>query len=211
MSTYPNAPRLTRGAIVGIDQFNPLASIIVFQYNPETLRRVLTPRYAAAEAERLDLPRMQGPPRESITMSVEIDATDQLEQGEPLAGQLGIHPVLASLEMLLYPKSAYVIANEVLSRVGAIEVIPPTPLLTLVVWGAKRVVPVKLTTFSIEEQQYDPSLNPIRAKVELGMDLLTYHDLGLTSVGGSMFMAHQVVKETMGVIGSINGSLSALS
>src|SRR5688500_33143 len=101
MSSFPNSPKVTRGAIVGIDKLNPLASIIVFQYNPDTMKRTLTPRYAATDPQRLDLPRLQGPPKESITMSVEIDATDQLEQAGFPATVFGVHPALASLEMLL--------------------------------------------------------------------------------------------------------------
>ena len=41
MTTFPGAPRLMKGAIVGIDPFNPLASVIIFAYNPHTLTRTL--------------------------------------------------------------------------------------------------------------------------------------------------------------------------
>ena len=94
--------------------------------------------------------------------------------------------------------------NEVLAAVGIIEVIPPEAPLTLFVWGVKRVLPVRLTEFSITEEAYDPGLNPIRAKVGLGMRVLNYHDLGLLSVGGGLFMAHQVMKEVMATIGGVN-------
>jgi hypothetical protein len=39
MTTFPGSPRLIKGTIDGIDPFNPLASVIVFQYNPDTLGR----------------------------------------------------------------------------------------------------------------------------------------------------------------------------
>ena len=29
-----NSPRLLKGAAIGVDPFNPLASVVVFQYNP---------------------------------------------------------------------------------------------------------------------------------------------------------------------------------
>ena len=79
--------------------------------------------------------------------------------------------------MLVYPKSALVIANTVLMAVGTIEVIPPVAPLTIFVWGPKRAVPVKLTEFTITEEAHDAALNPIRAKVSLGLRVLTYNDL----------------------------------
>ena len=207
MTTFPGSPKLIKGALIGLDPFNPLASVIIFQYNPDTLTRSLTAQTTGG-AETGEAVRFTGPPRETISLAVEIDATDQLEQGNGLATSTGIYPTLSSLEMLLYPKSALVIANEVLAAVGVIEVIAPEAPLTLFIWGLKRVVPVRLTQFSITEEAYDPDRNPIRAKVQLGMRVLTYQDLGLLSVGGALFMAHQVAKEVMATIGGV-GNLAA--
>ena len=211
MSSFPGSPRLQKGAIVGLDPTNPLASVIVFQYNPDTLTRSLTAQTTEGEANRGEALRLKGPPQETMSLDVEIDATDQLEQGDSTAASMGIYPTLAALEMLLYPKSALVIANEALAAVGIIEIIPPEAPLTLFVWGLKRVVPVRLTNFSITEEAFDPGLNPIRAKVSLGMRVLSYYDLGLYSAGGALFMAHQVAKEVMATIGSANnlGAISA--
>lgn len=212
MTTFPGSPKLLKGAIVGIDPFNPLASIIIFQYNPDTLTRRLTAQTTGSDnADRGEVLRLKGPPQETINLEVEIDAADQLEQSQPTALTMGILPTLASLEMLLYPKSSVAIANEVLASVGIIEVIPPEAPLTLFVWGTQRVLPVRLTEFSITEEAFDPILNPIRAQVNLGMRVLNYQDLGLTSVGGSIFMAHQIAKEVMAQIGSasdISGTAS---
>jgi hypothetical protein len=85
-----------------------------------------------------------------------------------------------------------------------VEVIPPEAPLTLLVWGPKRVVPVRLTDFSITEQAFDPALNPILAEVDLSLRVLNYNDLGFLSAGGALFMAHQVVKEVMATIGGAN-------
>jgi hypothetical protein len=204
MTTFPGSPSVQKGAIVGLDPFNPLASVIIFQYNPESLTRTLTAQTAGGNPAQGEALRLKGPPRETITLSVEIDAADQLEKVEALATTVGLHPTLASLEMLLYPKSALVIANEVLARIGVIEVIPPEAPLTLLIWGLQRVVPVRLTTFTITEEAFDTQLNPIRAKVSLGFGVLTYQDLGLLSAGGAIFMAHQVMKEVMATIGGIS-------
>jgi hypothetical protein len=211
VTSFPGSPRVLKGAIVGIDPFNPLASIIVFQYNPETVSRTLRAQAAGTEAAAGEALRLKGPPEETISFDVEIDAADQLEQADPIATTLGVAPTLASLEMLLYPKSALVIANEALAAAGIIEVIPPEAPLTLLIWSAKRVLPIRLSDFTITEEAFDPGLNPIRAKVVLSLRVLTYHDLGLVSVGGALFMAHQVVKEVMATISGVGAAAGGVS
>src|SRR5262249_40701603 len=160
MSAFPGSPRLLKGAIVGVDPLNPSPSVVVFQYNPDTMTRRLEPRAVSAEGDRGEAFRLTGAPKETITLSVEIDATDQLELAQPPAITVGIYPTLAALEMLVYPKSASVIANDVLSAIGTIEVIPETGPMTLFVWGPQRVLPVRITSFSITEEAHDPMLNP---------------------------------------------------
>jgi hypothetical protein len=207
MTTFSGSPRLLKGAIIGLDPLEPVASVIVFQYNPDSLTRTITASAAGGEGEGEAL-RLKGPPEEAIRLSVEIDATDQLEHGLPPAIVTGLHPTLASLEMLLYPSSALTIANEALLRAGVIEVIPPQAPLTLFVWGPQRVLPVRLTSLGITEEAFDTVLNPTRARVELELRVLTYQDLGLASAGGSLFMAHQVAKEVMAAVGSVSGAAS---
>jgi len=210
MTASPRSPRLLKGAIVGMDPLNPLASVIVFQYNPETLTRSLKASDAGSgDKARSEALCLKGPPEETVTLDVEIDATDQLEQGEKTALSMGIHPQLSALEMLLYPKSARVVANTVLMALGTTEIIPPEAPMTLFIWGPKRIVPVRLTSFNITEEAHDVNLNPIRAKVSLGLRVLSYSDLPVTHPGYHLFLAHQVVKETMAVLGSAN-SLDAV-
>src|SRR6478672_1955902 len=209
MSTFPNSPRLMKGAIVGIDLFNPLSSVTVFQYNPETMtRRLQAQTLGGGEGDRTEAMRLKGAPIETISLDVEIDATDQLETADGVATSLGIYPQLSALEMLIYPKSSVVIANTVLMALGTIEVVPPVAPFTLFVWGPKRVLPVRISDFSIVEEAYDVNLNPIRAKVSLGLRVLSYSDLSVLHPGYHIFLAHQVVKEAMAVVGSA-GSLSA--
>src|ERR1044072_4755773 len=117
MSTFPGSPRIVKGALVGIDIFSPLPSVVLFQYNPDTVTRTLQAQTAGTEGARSEVKRLKGAPAETIKLGVEIAATDQLEQGG-LATSLGTYPQLSSLEMLLYPKSALVIANTVLMAIG---------------------------------------------------------------------------------------------
>ena len=202
MSTFPGSPRLQKGAIVGIDPARPIPTIVIFQYNPDTMTRTLQAQTASGDADRGETLRLKGPPQETIRAEIELDAADQLEKSEFPAMGMGIYPVLSSLELLLYPTSVQVIANELLMNMGMLEIVPPEAPLTLFAWGSKRVLPVRLTEVTITEEALDPVLNPIRARVTLGMRILNYNDLGLAHPGGVMFMAHQIVKETMGLIGS---------
>lgn len=197
MTSFPNSPRLIKGALIGIDLFNPLASVVVFQYNPDTMTRRLEPRMASGDGERGEAFRLAGPPKETITLSVEVDATDQLEEDNVLAVASGVSPTLAALEMMLYPKSALVIANTILAAFGTIEVIPAEGPMILFVWGPTRVLPVRLTGLTITEEAYDTLLNPTRAKVELSLSVLSYNDLKLTSPGNALFMVHQITKEVL--------------
>ncbi len=117
---------------------------------------------------------------------------------------LGIHPQLASLEMLLYPKLTTVLANALLTRAGTLEIIPTEAPLALFVWGISRVLPVRLESMSIEEQAFDVNLNPILAQVSLSLKVLSYSDLKFGSLGSSLFLAHNVQKELLAVVGSLN-------
>lgn len=202
MSTFPGSPRLLKGAIVGVRPPDPVPTIVVFQYNPESLTRRLSPQTAGGGGAQGEALRLKGPPEETITASIVIDATDQLERGDPVTSRSGVHATLAALELLLYPPATLTIANEVLARFGIVETIPPEAPLVLFVWGGTRVLPVRLNELSITEEAFDPALNPILARVSLTMRVLTYRDLGLLNPGGALFMAHQVAKEVLGRIGT---------
>ncbi|HEU4596492.1 MAG TPA: hypothetical protein VFS10_15255 [Pyrinomonadaceae bacterium] len=211
MSTFPGSPRVLKGAIIGFDIFNPVASVIIFQYNPDTMTRTLSARTGREEeAARSEALRVRGAPVETIKMDVEIDATDQLEKDEGFASSLGIYPQLSALEMLLYPKSILVITNTIMLALGRREIVPPVGPMTLLIWGYKRVVPIRLTEFTITEEAHDVSLNPIRARCSLGLRVLSYSDLSIKHPGYYVFLAHQIVKETMATIGSVSniGSLA---
>lgn len=206
MSGSPISPRLLKGAIIGLDPANPLASVIVFQYNPDTMTRKLDARPPSGSegADKSEALRLIGPPKETITLNIEVDATDGLETSDPLATTVGVYPALSALEMLLYPKSSLVIANAIAAQVGIMEVMPPESPLTLFVWGPQRVLPVRLSSFSITEEAYDTALNPIRAKVDLSLLVLSYYDLKISNPGYSIFLTHQIAKEVMATSNVLN-------
>jgi hypothetical protein len=210
MTTYPRSPRLLKGALVSVAIGSPIPQAIVFQYNPASLTRTLEPQLAGEGGERSEAMRIKGAPIESMTLEVEIDATDQLERGQVVAARTGIYPQLSALEMLLYPRSGMVIANTVLMALGTIEVAPPAAPLTLFIWGPNRVLPVRLSSFSITEEAFDVNLNPIMAKVSLGLRVLSYNDLPLTHPGYHLFLAHQVLKETLAAVGTLQGVTEAI-
>jgi hypothetical protein len=202
-----------KGAIVGLDPFNPLASVIVFQYNPDTLNRTLQARTTQTSAQQSNPAlalRLAGPPTETIRMEIELDAADQLAAGDGIAESLGVTPALAAMEMLLYPKTALVIANQVLATAGVIEVIAPEAPMVLLIFGPTRVLPIRLTELTITEQLFDPSLNPIQAKLSFGVRVLTYDDLGLASPGGALFLAYQIGREVMATISSVGSIAEAI-
>ncbi|HWS56668.1 MAG TPA: hypothetical protein VN228_21210 [Pyrinomonadaceae bacterium] len=208
MTTFPGSPRVMKGALVGIEPVNPLASVIVFQYNPDTLTRTLQAQTAGEGGARAEVTRLKGAPVETIKLEVEVDATDQLETGDGLATSLGIYPQLSALEMLIYPRSPLVVANTVLLGLGTLEIVPPVGPLTFLVWGLKRVLPVRLTEFSITEEAHDVALNPVRARVTLGLRVLSYNDLSITNPAYYVFMTHHILKEALATVGSL-GNLSA--
>jgi hypothetical protein len=213
MTSFPNSPRLIKGGIVLIDpDTSAVQRIIVLQYNPDTLSRTLQPQAAVKESgDRSEAMRLTGPPVETIKLDAEIDATDQLEfpDQNPNATQFGIQPQLAALETIVYPTSSHLLTNNSMAQAGMLEILPMMAALPLFVWSKSRIVPVRITDFSITEEAFDPSLNPIRAKVSLGMRVLSVTDLGFDNKGGSLFMAYQQQKEQLAAK-SVGGALSSL-
>jgi len=211
VSTLPG-PRLLKGALVGLDPLKPLSSVIVFQYNPDTMTRHVTSRESGGgggEGAKPEVLRLSGPPKETITLSIEVDAQDQI--AEKVAYDLGVYPALSALELLLYPASSRVIANDVMAQFGNTEIIPPEAPTVLFIWGAQRVLPVHLTDFSITEQAYDTLLNPIQAKVDLTLNVLSTADLKIGDPGYSIFMTHHIIKEGVGVMNLVPSAQAVAS
>lgn len=212
MTTFPGSPRLLKGGIVLADSTTGVIQrVIVLQYNPDSLSRTLQVQGIGNESgDRVEVMRLKGPPIETLKLDAEIDATDQLEFPEQNATttQFGLFPALSALETIVYPTSDRLLSNNSLANTGTLEIVPLEAPLTLFVWSKTRVIPVRLTEFSITEEAFDIQLNPIRAKVSLGMRVLSVTDFGFDNKGGSLYMVYQQQKERMASL-SPNGSLSA--
>lgn len=192
------SPRLQSGAILTFDPNTGVKlATIMLQYNPDSLTRSLKPQTVGDEPDRTEILRLKGPPIETLKCDLEIDATDQLAAADPTATSLGVQPQLALLELLLYPSSSVLVMNEVLSLLGTIEILPMETPLTVFAWSKSRVTPVRITDLSITEEAFDVNLNPIRAKVSLGMRVLSVNDVGFLSPAGAMYMIYQTTKEAL--------------
>jgi hypothetical protein len=240
---YSRTPKLLKGAIIhfGAPMLLPIPNIIVFQYNPETMTRTLTPWQPAARTTEYNDDgtvkkvsalsgeqryRLTQPydPQEQFSLALELDATDALEHPEshPVAVISGVADRISALEMLLYPpgdsalggllgsiagslSASVSVGGASLSLGGALSGVADmlkrkqVPIV-LFFWGPGRIVPVRITTFSVDEQQYSPLLYPIRAKVTVGMRVLDEDDLvtaeGDPAVGAVVDIAKACYKFT---------------
>jgi len=201
MTTFPNSPRILKGGLVLIDPESArVLRIIALQYNPESLSRSLQIQSAGGEGGNRSEPmRFKGPAVETIKLEADIDAADQLEFPDQnrMVVEHGIQPQLAALELLAYPSSAQLFEVDRQLGSGTLEIAPMEAPLALFVWGKNRIVPVRITDFSVTEEAFDPSLNPILAKVSIGFRVLNVDDLGFAHKGGSLFMSYLQAKERL--------------
>ncbi len=201
MTTFPGSPQLIKGGIVLINpDTSAVQRIIALQYNPHTLSRTLQVQGVGGDgAERSEALRLKGPPVETIKLEAEIDAADHLEFPEQNQNvvETGLHTQLAVLETIIYPSSEKLNSNNSMAASGVLEIAPMETPLMLFIWSKNRILPVRLSEFSVTEEAFDTSLNPIRAKVSLGMRVLSVDDLGFDHKGGSLFMKYLQNKEQL--------------
>jgi hypothetical protein len=184
----------------------PIPNIIVFQYNPETMTRQLTAwkpheqvtyssKEEADKAAQSLLNELSQPydPAETFSLVLELDATDALEEPDshPVAVLAGVADRISAMEMLCYPPgpgalggllnvsvSVSIGAGGLSASTGTADAVPRLQVpIVLFFWGPGRIVPVRITSFSVEEQQYSPLLYPVRAKVSIGLMVLNENHL----------------------------------
>jgi hypothetical protein len=198
MTTFPDSPHTVKAGLVLLDPVTSVVRrVIILQYVPESLSRTLQAQTAGGtEGDRSEVLRLKGPPVETLKLDAEIDATDQLEKSQPQVIESGLFPTLSALETIVYPTTTQILSNHALANSGVLEILPMEAPLTLFVWSRTRIVPVRITDFSVTEELFDTKLNPIRAKVSLSMRVLSVNDLGFEHRGSSIYLAYQRAKET---------------
>ncbi len=202
MSSFPGSPKVVKGGLVVLAPGGgAVRRMIALQYNPDTLTRSYQVQGVGGDGggERAQPFRLKGPAIETIKLDAEIDATDQMEFPDSNANTVayGIGPQLATLEALINPSVDELLTLAAQSASGTLEILPPEAPLVLFIWSKSRVVPVRVTDFSITEEAFDPSLNPLRAKVSLGLRVLSTDDLGFAHKGGTMFISYLRTRETL--------------
>lgn len=179
---YSGSPKLFRGALVQIVEqvVSVQPNIIPFQYNPELVSRTMTPwnPFEVEQSGRGQIAPTAQPfdPKETITIDVQFNAADQLEDDDGFAKEVGISDRLAALEKLLLPSAGLFedLIAAVSDLVGGAE--PPKRMgvpVALLVLGPGRILPVRVTSYSVEETAFLPSLHPLMAKVSLALEVLT--------------------------------------
>lgn len=201
MTTFPGSPKTLKGGFLLMDaEGKSLLRTVGFQYNPDTVSRTLAPRGAKIDAgDRLEGLRLIGPPVETIKLEIELDATDRLEHPDqnPETVEAGIGPELAELETIIAPATDDIVAGHRMALTGTLEVLPlPSPLVLLVL-GTGCTIPVRITDFSVVEEAFDTQLNPIRARISLGLRALSIDDLPLGSKGAELFLASAKRREQL--------------
>jgi hypothetical protein len=201
MNGFPGSPRILKGGIVLIDpDSSAVLRVIALQYNPDSLTRSLQVQPVGSDGgDRSELLRLKGPPVETLKLEAEIDATDQLEMPDQNAttAQSGLSAQLAALETMVYPTSAQLRSNDALAQIGTLEIVPMETPLALFVWSASRILPVRITEFSITEEAFDAALHPIRAKVSLGLRVLSVNDVPTGHKAAGLFMNYLQQKERL--------------
>ena len=198
-----SSPKLIKGGLVVLPPGGSGAPLrtIALQYNPDTLTRSYQVQGVGGDGggERAQPFRLKGPAIETLKVDAEIDATDQLEASEQnaITVQHGIAPQIAALQSLANPSVAELLALDALASSGTLEIIPPEAPLVLFIWSRNRIVPVRVTELSVTEEAFDAALNPIRAKVSLGLRVLSTDDLGFQHRGGSLFINHLRTREAL--------------
>ncbi len=150
---------------------------VPFQYNPAEVTRVLKAQRGEGGGNGL---RVAGPPVETYTMKIELDALGAIEK--PITGSRGVEPLLAAIEAMLEPVSGGGAglpgATGGGGGGGAGSKSVPVPCLPLVIlkWSESRMVPVRLDSFTAVESGFDTGLQPVQATVDLSFTVLRERD-----------------------------------
>lgn len=182
-SGYSKSPNVVPGAFVQLveDIIGLIPNIVAFQYNPATISRTLEP-WNALEVDRnsqgAQSPTVQPfDPQEKFSFSLDLYATDGMEQGNPLATVSGVAPQIAALKKLTQPTEGLlgdlVASANALARSDAGATERPSVPIVLMILGPGIIYPVRITSFSVEQKEFNPLLYPTQATVQVEVAVLT--------------------------------------
>ena len=163
--------------------------VISFDFNPETISRTrsATVNDSQTTANRggyaFTTPNESARAAQGISMSAEtfsvkilLDATDRMNDGEPIATVSGIQPEIDTLRSMVEPKIQLTGGMRILSALDSGEgqdaaFTREFASVLIFVWGLK-ILPVFLTSVQIDEKAHLPSLFPYRAEATLQMQVI---------------------------------------
>ncbi|PZF95814.1 hypothetical protein C1I99_17820 [Micromonospora deserti] len=182
-------------------------SLVPFQYNPAEVTRVLRVQSGTSGGSGL---RVGGPPVESYTLKIELDALDAIDK--PITGSLGIGPLLATIEGLLEPGGGGLaalvgaITGALGGGGGAAPVPAPSLPLVVLAWSLERIVPVRVDSCTIHETGFDAMLQPVQATVDLSLTVLRSRDLSPDlKLANALATAYQAVRTASATVGIAQG------
>ncbi len=184
----PTQNPLVKGALISKTTEGRKKSIF-FQYNPESVKRTLTPSYYGRDTGGAGAVRFSGAPEESISLEILLDATEEMRASS--AKTAGVRPLLAALSLLAYPDLQKIKDREKKLKKGIIEAAPIEAPQLLFVFGQTRVIPVQLKSISVTEQLFNNALTPVRATVALEMTAVSYSDVTSDNANWESFVSYQ--------------------
>jgi hypothetical protein len=212
---FPNKPKILKGAFVEFGLSIP-PLIVPFQFNPETIARDRynyfsvpsgdqTLRQFYQQENNADLIRLRDTQSvsidlETISFELRLDATDKLDEGDPITEQFGIEPQLSTLELMVHSKGESLLGEALGSLLGSSGGFSFTrgsnPPMILFIWGRKRVLPVNINSMSISETEFNTDLNPIRATVSVNLTVIEGKNM--------VYKYSKAMKEAMSVLNLAN-------
>jgi hypothetical protein len=222
---------LLRGALVEYNShlMGPIPNVVFFQFNPEQFARTIQiaePPMAGASgrARQREPAQATHAPSESFTLTAHFSAADDLGRGGALSvvpRLFGVGPQLAALEKMAYPpgpvggaigQAVDAIGGALGLRSGRAPASRSVPRETLprllLVWGASRVLPVRIKSLAINEQKFDAFLNPVQAEVQVGFDVVSFAPSSTDTVGKGALLYTRAIKDAQ-VVANLQKSIES--
>lgn len=177
----------TKGAFAVFEpeQTTKISRFIPFRFNPETLSRSLSIEQSSSgggqpaggsggggETAEQGSDADSGSLKESFNILLRFDLAEREEQhSSPNKSniQFGVFPEISAMEDLVYTVEST--TSQPSDGSEPVKARGQRPLV-LFIWGEKRVVPVKITGMTINETLFNGKLYPIRAEVDVALEVL---------------------------------------